>query len=226
MNTSVIIPAAGIGKRFGGELPKQFVNIGDVPILIKTIEIFETIEDVKNIVISVHSHWLNYTKDLIKKYNCKKIKDVVIGGVERSDSVRAGLHLDCIQESDVVLVHDAVRPFVSKDLIYNIMNTAEEYGAAIPAIPVTDTIKEVSHQGFVVKTLDRNKLSMIQTPQGYWPSILKDAYEKGIEANFDGTDSASFVEFCGYKVCVVPGEITNFKITTSSDISYANSLLK
>ena len=225
MNTSVIIPAAGLGSRFGSDKPKQFLNIGTMPILIKTITLFDEIDEVQNIIIPVHLQWLNYTKELVEKYSCSKVKEVIIGGKERADSVRAGLNIDCVKNSDVILIHDAVRPLASRELIYNVMNAAEKYGAAIPVIPITDTVKQISRHRFIEKTLDRNKLAMAQTPQGYWSSILIDAYVKGNEANFEGTDSASFVEFFGFKVFVIDGEQTNIKITVQSDINYARYLL-
>ncbi len=221
MKTSVIIPAAGQGKRFGSEKPKQYLEIGGEPILIKTIKLFDRIDDVEDIVVTVHNEWFAYAKELVKKYDCKKVKEITIGGKERQDSVYAGLNLKSVQDSELILIHDAVRPFTSANLIQKIINTAEEYGAAIPAISINDTIKQVSNRGFVEKTLDRTKLMSIQTPQAYWADIITDAYKKGRQANFEGTDSASFVEFFGYKVYVVDGDQHNLKITNEVDLQYA-----
>ena len=221
MQTSVIIPAAGLGKRIGGDKPKQYVEINDIPILIKTIKIFDKIDDVESIVIPVHSEWFTYTKELIEKFDCKKVKEITIGGTERQDSVFAGLHLKPVKESELVLIHDAVRPFATPKLIQDLINAAEDYGAAIPAIQPNDTIKEKNNKGFVVKTLDREKLIQTQTPQAFWTNIAIDAYEKASLAGYRGTDSSALLEFIGYKVYIVEGEETNFKITTKTDLECA-----
>lgn len=226
MQTSVIIPAAGLGTRIGTEKPKQYIEINDIPILIRTIKLFDNIEDVDSIVIPVHNEWFTHTKELIKKFNCEKVKEITIGGTERQDSIFAGLHLKTVKDSELVLIHDAVRPFASTTLIQNMINAAEEYGAAIPAIPPADTIKERSNKGFVVKTLDRHTLIQVQTPQVYWTNVAFDAYEKASLAGYRGTDSSALVEFIGYKVYVVEGETTNFKITTQTDLEYAKSIMK
>jgi len=225
MQTSVIIPAAGLGKRIGSEKPKQYFEINGVPILIKTIKIFDEIDSVESIVIPVHSEWFSYTKELIEKFDCKKVKEITIGGTERQDSVFAGLHLKPVQESEIVLIHDAVRPFATPKLIQDLINAAEDYGAAIPAIQPKDTVKEKSNKGFVAKTLDREKLIMIQTPQAFWTNVAINAYEKAQVAGYRGTDSSALVEFVGYKVYIVEGEETNFKITTPTDLEYAKLML-
>ncbi len=225
MKTSVIIPAAGLGKRFGSEIPKQFLEIDGIPMIIRTIKLFDRIDDVESIVIPVHNEWFTYTKELVAKFNCSKVKEITIGGKERQETVFNGLHLKPAQDSEIILIHDAVRPFTSATLIQSVIDAAEEYGAAIPAIAPYDTVKEKSSKEFVVKTLDRNKLVMAQTPQGYWTNMVIDAYTKGVKAGFSGTDSASFVEFIGYKVYIVAGEAANFKITTQADYNYAKSML-
>jgi len=225
MKASVIIPAAGLGTRFNSEKPKQFLEIDNIPIIIKTIKLFDRIDDVESIVIPVHNEWFTYTKELIKRYDCHKVKEITIGGKKRQDSVFNGLHLKPVRDSEIVLIHDAVRPFASQFLIQNIIDAAEDYGAAIPAIAPNDTIKERSNKGFVVKTMDRSKLAIVQTPQGYWTNVVTDAYEKGLQAGYEGTDSASFLEFIGYKVYIVEGENSNFKITHPDDYYYANSLI-
>jgi len=226
MKTTVIIPAAGLGKRIGTEKPKQFVEINDIPIIIKTIQIFDSINDVENIVISVHSEWVAYTKELVAKFDCKKVKEITIGGTERQDSVFAGLHSKFVRDSEIVLIHDAVRPFASPELIQNLINAADEYGAAIPAIQCIDTVKEKSNKGFVVKTLDREKLIQVQTPQAFWTTVAIESYAKSSKAGYRGTDSSALVEFAGYKVFIVEGEVTNFKITTLTDLEFAKFLLQ
>jgi 2-C-methyl-D-erythritol 4-phosphate cytidylyltransferase len=226
MKTSVIIPAAGLGTRVGEDKPKQFIEIDNIPILIRTIRIFDKIDDVESIVIPVHSEWFTYAKELIKQFDCDKVKEITIGGIERQDSVFACLQLKSVKESELVLVHDAVRPFASPMLVQNLINNAEDYGAAIPAIQPIDTIKEKSQKGFVAKTLDRDKLIQVQTPQAFWVDIVTDAYTKASLAGYRGTDSSALVEFIGYKVYVIEGEETNLKITTKNDLRYAESIMK
>ncbi len=226
MKCSVVIPAGGLGKRFGGNIPKQYLEFAGKPILMQTINLFESMEEIDSIIVSVHTEWYTRTNEMIKQYGFKKVKELVIGGVERQDSVNNALHTQSVEESDVVLVHDAVRPLVTPKLIRKVIEVAEEFGAAIPYIRPKDTIKEITAREIVVKTIDRSKLVMVQTPQGFWPDILKNAYEKAKAANYIGTDSAQLLEFIGYKVAVVPGEDENIKITTPLDIRFANMIME
>jgi len=224
MKIAVIIPAAGTGTRMNNELPKQFFNIDDVPILIKTIKIFDDINEVESIVIPVHTDWISYTKELINKYDCNKVKEITIGGKERQDSVNAALHTVHIKEADIVLIHDAVRPFTTKELIYKLIETADDCGAAIPIIKVSDSVKQIDNKGKVLKTLNREHIGLVQTPQAYWTSIIIEVYEKAAKTGFYGTDSSSLVEYVGYKVQYVDGEASNIKITTPVDLELANIL--
>ena len=158
---------------------------------------------------------------MFEKYGKGKVKEIVVGGLERQDSVSNAIHTKTVSESDVVLVHDAVRPFCSAQLIKKILEVVEDVGAAIPAVKPSETIKEVSHKGEVIRTLDRTKLSLAQTPQGFWYDIIATAYEKATKAGFYGPDSASLVEFIVYKVTVIDGEDSNVKITTPFDFRIA-----
>lgn len=226
MSVSVIIPAGGVGKRFGSSIPKQFVEIAGAPVLIHTLNIFEKVEEVDNVVVSVHSEWYSFTKEIVQKYGIKKVKEVVIGGLERQDSVSNAIHTKTVGESDIVMVHDAVRPFCTPKLVKKVLEYVEDAGAVIPATKPTETIKEVTIKGEVVKTIDRTKLAMIQTPQAFWYDIIKTAYEKAMLANFYGPDSASLVEFIGYKVTTVEGEDSNLKITSPYDLKIGELLIQ
>ncbi len=226
MKASVIIPAGGVGKRFGSQVPKQFAELGDIPLIVHTIRIFDTVEDVEAIVIPVHNEWFTFTKELIEKYKCDKVKEVIIGGLERQDSVYNGLLSETVKNSEIVLVHDAVRPFASAKLVQRIINETEDFGAVIPGIPPKETVKEKTNNGLVVKTLERQKLSLIQTPQGFWTDVITSAYRKAKEASFFGTDEASLVEFIGYKVTIIDGEDENIKITTPFDLKIAELIMK
>ncbi len=226
MKCSVIIPAGGLGKRFGGDTPKQFLELAGKPILIHTISLFENMDEIENIVVSVHTEWYTRASEMIKSYGFKKVSELVIGGLERQDSVNNALHTKSIEDSELVLVHDAVRPFVTSKLVRKIIETAEETGAAIPYIRPKDSIKEITAREIVVKTIDRSKLVMVQTPQGFWTDILRNAYDKAKAANYFGSDSAQLLEFIGYKVTVVGGEDENIKITTPLDIRVGSMILE
>ncbi|MDX9791661.1 MAG: 2-C-methyl-D-erythritol 4-phosphate cytidylyltransferase [Candidatus Kapaibacterium sp.] len=226
MKCCTIIPAGGIGKRFGGDIPKQFVEIDSIPVIIHTLRIFEQIEDVEAVILSVHNEWFTYTKELISKFNIKKVAEVVIGGVERQDSVDHALRTKSVEAAEIVLVHDAVRPFATPKLIQNVIDTAEEAGAVIPVVKPMETVKEVTKKGQVVKTIDRSKLALVQTPQGFWQDIILNAYNQASKAGFVGTDSASLVEFIGYRVSVIDGESTNIKITNPIDLKVGSLLLQ
>jgi 2-C-methyl-D-erythritol 4-phosphate cytidylyltransferase len=226
MKCVAIIPAGGIGKRFGSEMPKQFVEINSVPVIIHTLRIFEKIPDVEAVVLSVHNEWFTFTKELIKKYNITKVAEIVIGGVERQDSVSHALRTKSVEAAEIVIVHDAVRPFVSQKLVQSVIDAAEEAGAVIPAIFPKETIKERTNKGMVVKTIDRTKLCMVQTPQGFWQDIILNAYTQAAKANFNGTDSASLVEFIGYKVTIIDGEETNIKITNPFDLKIGEMIFQ
>ncbi len=226
MKTTVIIPAGGLGKRIGGNLPKQFIEIGGVPIMARTAGIFQEMDEIDSIVISVHSEWYTYTKEMIAKYGLTKVREVVVGGKDRQDSVANALITNTVKESELVLTHDAVRPFVTRELIKALVESAEEYGAVIPVTKPTDTIKEVSNRGTINKTLDRSKLCMVQTPQAFWTDIIINAYQKASSASYRATDCAGLVEFIGYKVFSIPGEETNIKISTPLDLKIAEFMLK
>ncbi|HRP02993.1 MAG TPA: 2-C-methyl-D-erythritol 4-phosphate cytidylyltransferase [Candidatus Kapabacteria bacterium] len=225
MSASVIIPAGGVGKRFGADLPKQFVEIAGAPLMVHTLNIFNQIEEIESIVVAVHTEWYSYTKDMVKQYGQKKVKEVIIGGMERQDSVSNAIHTKTVSESDIVMIHDAVRPFCTPQLIKSVLGAVEDAGAVIPATKPTETIKEINHKGEVIKTIDRSKLAMVQTPQAYWYDIIKTAYEKAMLANFYGPDSASLVEFIGYKVTTIEGESSNLKITNPYDLKLGELIL-
>ncbi len=225
MITTTIIPAGGIGRRFGGNQPKQFLELKEVPVLIRTIQIFEQTPEIDNIVIPVHADWYQKTRELIDKYDLPKVTDIVVGGKNRHDSVYNALQTQTAKESDIILVHDAVRPITSIKLVQKIIEETTENGAVIPALQPKDTIKEKNRAGAIVKTLDRNILCSVQTPQGFWQELIYSAFGKANEIGFQGTDSASLLEFIGYKVKVVDGEENNIKITTPLDLKIAEIII-
>lgn len=215
---SAIIVAAGEGKRFGSA--KQFALLKGKPILDRTLETFEEHMKVTEIILVVREDWLR--EKYLNRY--KKLAAVVRGGEKRQDSVMAGFNQLQPDQTDIVLVHDGIRPLVGKDLISRVIEAAEQKGAAIPALSLEDTIKRVEEER-VVKTLDRLTLFKVQTPQGFFYTTLERALRKAKEDSFYGTDEASLVERIGEKVYIVEGDTQNIKITSPEDIHIAEALL-
>lgn len=220
MKCVVIIPAAGIGTRFGGQLPKQFSDYDSIPILIHTLKLFERVDEVANVIVAITPSWEDYTKDMISIHSLLKVNKIIEGGKERQDSVFNALNSLNTNEYDIVIIHDAVRPFASSELVRKIINTAGEYGAVVPALTPKETIKQIDDKGMVQRTLDRNTLCAVQTPQGFRSEIINSAYKKAIDNNFYATDDAALVEYAGFPVKVIEGEETNIKITTKFDIQF------
>ncbi len=216
---TVIIVAAGEGRRFG--FSKQFALLGEKPVLDRCLEIFETHKKVAAIVLVLKD--VSLKKEYLKRY--RKIVAVAKGGKRRQDSVLSGFHQIDPEKAEIVLVHDGVRSLVSEDLIDRVIEAAREAGAAVPAIPVEDTIKLVEGDE-VSRTLDREKLFRVQTPQGFSYLILKAALDKAKEENFYGTDEASLAERIGKKVVVVQGDHKNIKITSLEDLKIAEAFLE
>ena len=218
MSIKVIIPASGSGIRFGGRTPKQFLKIDGKEILAHTISRFHKINSIDEIIISAREEYFDKIKLIIRKNNFYKIKKIVEGGKLRQDSVYRGLiNLECKNE-DIVLVHDAVRPFISAKKILELIKEAKKYNNVILAMRISETVKKVDKDNFVEKTIDREGLWSVQTPQAFRYDILKKSFEKAVKKNFIGTDESSIVEFSGYKVKVIEGEKENVKITVMSDI--------
>ncbi|MFC2168721.1 2-C-methyl-D-erythritol 4-phosphate cytidylyltransferase [Acidobacteriota bacterium] len=214
-----IIVAAGVGNRFGS--PKPFVALKGKKILDYCLETFNSHPGIFEIVlvlkeISEKSFYLN-------KY--KKLKAVAVGGERRQDSVFSGFRLINPAQGDVVLIHDAARPLVKKELIGSIIEKAKAHGAAIPVLPVSDTIKKIDGDR-VSQTLDRKDLYRTQTPQGFSCEILRRAFEGNMKNREMYTDEAALVENLGQAVFIVPGDPSNLKITFPEDLKIAEALIE
>ncbi len=208
-----IIVAAGRGKRLGSSLPKQFLKVRGRTILEMSVEAFEQNKYVDEIFVAANADYCELTEKLCRGFS--KLKKIVAGGAERQDSVRAAL--DCLRgENGIVLVHDAARPFVSEAVINAVIEGTADFGAAIPTVPAKDTIRQVDGTGS--RTLQRETLARVQTPQGFRISLLKHAFEKAQAEGFLGTDDASLVERMGINISMVQGENANRKITTREDL--------
>ncbi len=225
VNTCVIIPAAGSGKRFGNQTPKQFVLLNGLPLILYTLRAFESHPMISNIILSISKEWLDYTASLIQLHSIRKVTSIIIGGSERQFSIENALKITPNYSPDIILVHDAVRPFVSQALITSVILAALESGAAIPALPVKDTVKEISSD-LVHRTLDRSHLRSVQTPQGFTTEIIHQAYMFARQHSISATDDASLVEAAGLPVHLVQGEDTNIKVTTPLDFKLAEIILQ
>lgn len=219
-----IIVAAGKGKRMGSSIGKQWLNLHGKPILAHTLQRFEQTSAVDSIIVVTHPFDIEYCKDeVIERFGFKKVHKVVEGGKERQDSVRNGLY--AVDDSyTIVIIHDAVRPFVSESMINNSIQSAVKTGGAVVCVPVKDTIKEVS-EGYVKRTLVREGLWAVQTPQTFRTELIKEAHKRAVEDGIESTDDASLVERLGVKIEVIEGSYNNIKITTPEDLIIGEAIL-
>ena len=221
-----IIPAAGSGTRVGGQIPKQFLQIAGAPILAHTMQRFIECDDIGALAIALPSDKLNEYRDRVQSEDVRKPVFYVGGGAERSDSILNALNAVAHLNPEIVAVHDAVRPFVSPAQISAVIAKAREVGAAILALPVTDTIKEVEN-GLIQRTIDRRRVWRAQTPQAFRYDLLMRANLEARAANLSSaltTDDALLVERLGVPVAVVEGSANNIKITTPEDLILAEKL--
>ena len=220
---SVIIVAAGKSERFKGPISKPYLELGDKPVIVHILSVFSRERLADEIILVVNARDAERIRKVLSNFSIK-VDKVVFGGKRRQDSVACGLR-EISPKSNIVLLHDGVRPFVSQKLINRVIEETRVSGAVAPAIPCEDTIKEVEKQK-VVKTLQRNSLWAVQTPQGFKRQILFSAYKKAEADNYQGTDDAELVEHIGYPVKIIPGDKENIKITTPADLVFAEALLK
>ncbi|MHB8217160.1 MAG: 2-C-methyl-D-erythritol 4-phosphate cytidylyltransferase [Candidatus Sulfotelmatobacter sp.] len=243
MKVIVIIPAAGLGTRMspvpaGAKLKKrsapskQFTELGGAPILIHTLRRFAAVDAVSEIWIALRENEIAGFRARLeseKKDLPKKKIELVAGGEHRQQSVENALNAVAAAPNDIVLVHDAVRPFVTSAIIQEVIDAAQKYGAAIAALPAVDTVKQVERtaEGALIKaTLPRAGIVMAQTPQGFHYSVIKKAFDEASTDGFLGTDEASLVERSGHKVAVVMGSPRNIKITAPADMELAEFYLR
>ncbi len=221
---SVIIVAAGSGTRFGTKTPKQFLEILGKPLIIHTLERFESCLAIDEIILVLSAEETANFRQTAEKYNLKKLAKIVSGGETRAASVLNGLNAIDSQRCDIVAVHDGARPLVSAREISATIEKAKETGVACLVAAVTDTIKEVA-DGKIVGTIDRSNLRRALTPQCFRFEILKRAFTEN-EISEIVTDECFLVEKLGYEVTTVDGSAQNIKITRREDFVFAENLLK
>ncbi len=225
MKVHAIVPAAGAGRRFGADIKKQYLTLGDRPLLAVTLERLASHPQVASIYVVAPADELGYCRhEVIERYGIAKIAGLVEGGVERQDSVRNGLLACTAADDDIILIHDGVRPLLPLAALDNLIAKATLEGGSLLAIPARDTIKEADN-GKVVRTLDRSHLWQAQTPQAFRYERILDAHRRAQRAGYLGTDDASLLEWCGWPVAVVEGSTYNLKVTTPDDLALAKALL-
>ena len=226
MKTVAIIPAGGSGKRIGGNLAKQYLFLGGVPLLVHTLMTFQESSVIDDIFLVVPEGDLEHVRKMIvEMYGLSKVSRILAGGRERQESVRNGL--DAVgADHDIVVIHDVVRPFISEELIQQVVLEALKEKAVTTGVPVKDTVKAVDIGGWVRETLSRDSLWLTQTPQAFERQVIKKAHQKAYEDHFYGTDDAALVERMGTRVKMIPGSYDNIKITTVDDLILGEVLLE
>lgn len=217
-----MIPAAGSGQRMGAGHNKLFLMLGDKPIFIHTLDVFERDQACAGIILAVKPEERQEIASMLDRYHITKVKEMVDGGSERQHSVAACL--EAHNKNGVVLVHDAARPFVRHSVIANLVESATRFGAAIAGVPAKDTMKLAS-SGIVEKTVERDSLWIVQTPQAFRYDVLKEAAHQAQVEDFLGTDEAMLVERLGYPVHIVESTYDNVKMTTPEDLAFGEVLL-
>ena len=220
MRKSVIVVAGGTGTRMGGEIPKQFIPLEGKPVLMWTLSIFHRYDSTMPLVLVLPESQIMAWKELCKSYEFNLHHELVPGGETRFHSVKNGL--DALGETDLVAIHDGVRPLVSFRTIENCFSQAGLSGAAIPVMPLNETLRKGSAEHSV--TVDRSHYHSVQTPQVFSYGLLKEAYSRKWSAAF--TDDASVVENAGFQVVMVPGNPENIKITRAEDLLIAGAFIK
>jgi 2-C-methyl-D-erythritol 4-phosphate cytidylyltransferase len=215
---------------------KQFTDLGGTPILIHTLRKFAAVDAVSEIWLALRENEIDGFRERLRKEAKDVLKDVlkkkvelVVGGEHRQQSVEHALNAIAAGPDDIVLVHDAVRPFVSPEIIHEVIEAAKKYGAAIAGLPAVDTVKQVERtaEGAIIKTtIPRAGVVLAQTPQGFRYSVIKKAFDEAAADGFMGTDEASLAERAGQEVAVVMGSPRNIKITNPADMELAEFYLK
>lgn len=226
VKVAAVVPAAGCGTRMGSDMKKQFLALAGVPILGYVLKTFEASRLVQAIVVAVGKEEEEYCRRaVVDKLGLKKVTAIVHGGKERQDSVYSGL-LALAPDTDIVVIHDGVRPLMSNENLETVIEAALSFGAATCAVPVKDTVKLAGKDGFVAETLPRNRLWLTQTPQAFRYGVILEAHRRAREEKYYATDDAALVEMLGMPVKLVDGNYQNIKITTPEDLIVASAMLE
>ncbi len=220
-----VVPAGGRGVRMGHDVPKQFLPLGGVPLLVHALRVLESSPTIHAIVMVVPEDDMSYCRqELVPRFALSKVRHVVSGGASRQDSVWNGLQaVDA--RAGIVVIHDAVRPFVTGTMVRDVVDRARTHGAAVVAVPIRDTVKRVTRDGMIETTLDRQSLWVAQTPQAFKTGLLQDAHRLSRQRGVAATDDAFLVEQLGCEVSIVNGSTDNMKMTCPEDLATGEAMI-
>ncbi len=221
-----IVPAAGLGTRLNAPLPKQFLPLRNRPLIVRTLQAIENVPEITAAVVAIPEGYAAQLRHLCSEYQLSKVRRIVVGGATRQDSVAQALQAEEVRQAAYVVIHDAVRPLAPCWLFQRVLEAARQYGAAVPGLAPTDTVKEITANGIICRTLQRERLRLIQTPQAFRRELLEQAYRAAAQCGWEGTDDAALVEALGHAVAVVEGAPENIKITYPLDLIVAEHLLE
>ena len=223
--TVALVPAAGRGLRMGGSVPKQFLALGGQPLILHSLRVLQASSVIDEIILAVPQNEMDYClKEIVAKHHFTKVTKVVPGGHERQDSVRHAI--EAVHEDvDVVLVHDAVRPFLTEPMVEGVVKAARAKGGAIIALPMKDTVKQVGTDHVIERTVDRQSLWLAQTPQAFRRDWLLAVHRKAHAEGVRATDDAYLIEWAGHSVSVVEGSGENIKVTRPEDMVIGEAIL-
>ncbi|NLA25943.1 MAG: 2-C-methyl-D-erythritol 4-phosphate cytidylyltransferase [Firmicutes bacterium] len=225
MKVAALIAASGQGQRMGGEIKKQYLMLEGIPILARSLDFFVRHRAVSQIIVVVPPGDRGFARDTVKPFCSLEKITFVEGGKRRQDSVLHGLQ-EISSGMEMVSIHDGVRPFLSSGLFEELLKAASKWGAAVPVIPVTDTLKEISISGMINRTISRENVRHVQTPQVFRRDLIIEAYRKAQILGIEATDDAYLLELLGEKICAVAGSPANIKITHPLDLLFAGALVK
>lgn len=219
-----IVPAAGLGRRFGHDRNKPFETLGGKPVIVWALEALEQMAEVREIIPVLKESDIQTGRELVSRYRITKIRSVAPGGRERQDSVFNALHF-IKEKPPVILIHDGVRPFFDRRAVKQALHALTDCDGVVIGVPLKDTVKEINGD-VITQTLRRDTLISVQTPQIFWYQPLLNAYERAMQESFYATDDAALVEWNGGKIRVIRGGYTNIKVTTPEDLAIAEAFLK
>ena len=224
MKTYVIIPSGGLGKRTNAPLPKQYLQFAGKELIAYTLQVFQSSKHVDDIVVAAQSNFFPLLESIKQNFSLTKFTCLVEGGEERQHSVFNALKSLKAEDDDIVVIHDAVRPLLTKEILYDSIQTAKQFGSAVVALKAKDTL--IRGNDSVVDYVDRSEFYYAQTPQVFRYKIIMEAMKKAKAENFIGTDESMLVHRAGYEVKIVNGSSLNFKVTTDEDIHILSLILK
>jgi len=224
MQYEVVLPAAGSGKRMGAGQNKLFLKLLEKPILVHTLEVFQQDPACTGIWLAVKPEERGFIQKMLEDYRITKVKGLPDGVPERQHSVHSCMKE--MQQVDIVLVHDAARPFITHDIIAKLVQNAHHHGAAIAGVRAKDTMKKVSMNGIIEETVDRESLWMVQTPQAFRFELIMEAEDVAEKVGFLGTDEAMLMERLGHQVHIVESSYENVKMTTQEDLVFGEAILR